>query len=252
MLEKRTRIFFAIFILILLGLTGCGTRSLVVRGTRTNLLNKSNVVAPISNARKNVTIEITKWGPEYKIIIGYNSPTYQTKAQAKASVGKSGITTIYESSWTESKNLVLALKKIGYRLVDVDPEYQIEGRHGRPGYKFVDVDPSYSIEGTYPRSLGPNMAALIVWDIIMGIPSLVLPVPIMGNYTWTVDINISDGTTGEVLSKINEKLDYRVKGLWLWGFIKTRIVNQEDILGIISKRIDEEITRLELKKHGES
>ncbi|MFH1061496.1 MAG: hypothetical protein V1747_01250 [Candidatus Omnitrophota bacterium] len=248
MLVKYARFSTVICLVMLLGVAGCSSRSLVVRGTRTNLLKPTRVTGPIANPRENMTIEITKWGPEYLVQVDYDSPGYSTLSQAKAAQGNPNGGPIYESTWTDSKTLADAMKKIGYKLVDVDPKYQIEGRYGRPGYKYVTVDPEYSIEGTAPMGLGPNMAPIIVWDIIMGLPSIVLPVPILGNYTWTVNVKISDGKTGELLSEINKKLDYRLKGLSLWGFIGNVAPSETVIFDTVTDMIDKELASLESAK----
>ncbi len=244
--------FFLIVILMLLasGLTGCGMRSIVARGSKSNLLNKTNIAVPESNIRENVIVQITKWGPESKIITGYTERTEPivTTLRSKTNSGLSSITItesgepkpIYKSVWNESKSLVTALKKIGYAQAEFGWQYQIEEGPESP------AAPDYSIEGIYPMSLGPNIAPIIVWDIIMGAPSVFLPVPILGNYTWTVDMKIHDGKTGELLSEINKKFDYRIKGLWIWGFIKTALPSyEEDIYSVITKTIDAEIIRLE-------
>ncbi|MBU1086507.1 MAG: hypothetical protein KKD05_03215 [Candidatus Omnitrophica bacterium] len=244
--NKQKCFFIFICLILMSSSTGCSTRTLVLRGSRENLIKNIKVNKLKSDTRKNVKIKITKWGPEYRIQTGYHGTEYHSLQAAIASGGSGGEFS-YESTWKESKALAAAMKKIGYESVDVASEYQVEGKHGRP-YRYDDIEPEYTVNGTYPPSLGPNMIPKIIWDVIMAVPSLVLPVPVMGSYTWTYDINISDGKTNKLLSNIKKKLDYRLTGFSLWGIIGAVGPTETMLSDIAVNIIDEEIMRLESEK----
>ena len=121
----KNKIFLIVMLMLLsVGLTGCGMRSMVVRGSSLNLLNKTNSLILESNIRENVVIQIAKWGPESMVSVGYTEqkePTVST-LRNQTNSGLSSISVvdtgkpqpIYESQWAESKVLAAALKAIGY------------------------------------------------------------------------------------------------------------------------------------------
>ncbi|MCK5494531.1 MAG: hypothetical protein KAJ14_15585, partial [Candidatus Omnitrophica bacterium] len=89
MLQKKQWVLTIILIITPVLLTGCSTRSVVLKGTNLNLLNKSKVIQKKSNEHATVTINVTKWGPEDKIVIGYEDLEFNIP--------------IYESSWPETQ-----------------------------------------------------------------------------------------------------------------------------------------------------
>jgi len=236
-----------ILILTCLMATGC-IRSLVLRGTGEDLLDQIDDIPALTKEQANLAVEVTKWGPEYKIIVGYHSPGYSSLAAAKLSGGGGSNSPIYESSWTASKYLVSALKEQGYCNVDVAPEFQIEGKHGRPDYLFIEEDPAYQIEGDQPISPGSYFGLCIVWDILMAVPSVFLPVPLVGTYTLDLNIKILDGKTGAVLSEIRETLDSSIVGFSLWGLLGGAAGFNDDIQGVAVMLINRELIRLEANK----
>ena len=115
------------------------------------------------------------------------------------------------------------------------------------GYGIGMTRPVYSVEGDIKMSIGPNMGHLIFWDVLMAIPSLVLPVPIMGSYTCTLDITISDGATMAELSQIEKTFNYRLTGYSLWGIVIGSGKFHEDLTAIAAMLTDEELKKLAAK-----
>jgi hypothetical protein len=110
------------------------------------------------------------------------------------------------------------------------------------GYPIVDVDPTYQIEGSCAIGLGRYMLAKILWAVVMGMPSLVLPVPIMSGGTIELDFTIANGATGTVLSQTQKTLDYSITGFSLWGLIGCGVkYSHDDIYSVATMLIDEEL-----------
>jgi len=113
------------------------------------------------------------------------------------------------------------------------------------GYKIVEKFPTYKIEGDSKLVLGPYIGPAIAWDVLMAVPSVFLPVPIIGSYAWKLDVTISDGANGNVLSEIEETVNYRVIGYSLWGFIFGVPGNvQKDLLAITALLTDEKLNKI--------
>lgn len=110
------------------------------------------------------------------------------------------------------------------------------------GYPVVDVDPTYQIEGSCAIGLGRYMWAKILWAVVMGMPSLVLPVPIMSGGTIELNFTIANGATGTVLSQTKKILDYSLTGFSLWGLIGCGAkYSHDDIYAVASMLIDEKL-----------
>ena len=110
------------------------------------------------------------------------------------------------------------------------------------GYPVVDVDPTYQIEGSCAIGLGRYMWAKILWAVVMGMPSLVLPVPIMSGGTIELNFTIANGATGTVLSQTKKILDYSLTGFSLWGLIGCGVkYSHDDIYAVATMLIDEKL-----------
>jgi len=110
------------------------------------------------------------------------------------------------------------------------------------GYPVVDVDPTYQIEGSCVIGLGRYMMPKILWAVVMGIPSLVLPVPIMSGGTIKLDFTIANGATGTVLSQTKKTLDSHITGFSLWGLVGWAVkYSHDDLYSVASMLIDEEL-----------
>ncbi len=118
------------------------------------------------------------------------------------------------------------------------------------GYNLDDVDPAYEIKGTYVINLGPNIGPIIAWDILMAVPSVVLPVPLMGSYTYKLDITITDTATETLLGQIKETLNYSLTGFSIWGLMGKAAQGNKDILSVAAMLIDEELKRLHANKQS--
>ena len=115
------------------------------------------------------------------------------------------------------------------------------------GYSIVRNRPAYSVEADFKIKTGPGMGGLIVWDVLMAIPSLVLPVPIMGSYAWKLEVTIFDGASGNVLSQIEKTVNYRLTGYSLWGFMLGMGNFQDDLVAVTATLSDEELKKLVAK-----
>ena len=118
------------------------------------------------------------------------------------------------------------------------------------GYNLDYIDPTYEIKGTYVMGLGSNIGVLIAWDILMAVPSIVLPVPLMGSYTYKLDITITDMATETLLGQIKETLDYSLTGFSVWGLAGKAGYVHEDMLSVAAMLIDEELKRIYADKQS--
>ena len=134
-------------------------------------------------------------------------------------------TPIEVKGWATLSLLPTELEKRGY-LLSNNPKYMIEADCTQLG-------------------LHPNIGAMIALDVIMAVPSLVLPVPLMGGQTWKLNVTITDGSTGEILSKMEETIIYKLTGFSLWGLIGSVTKVQGDFVKVAALLIDEELQRLE-------
>jgi len=118
------------------------------------------------------------------------------------------------------------------------------------GYSIVRDRPVYIVEADLVKSeMGPGIGGQIAWDILMAIPSIVLPVPLMGTSTYTLDITISDGPTGDVLSQTRKTFDYRLTGYSLWGLMFGVLDVQDDITEVAAIITDEELEKFMTKSN---
>lgn len=76
------------------------------------------------------------------------------------------------------------------------------------------VDGLYILEGP-----GPRVVPYTVWGVIMGVPSVFLPIPLFHDFEYTIRFTISDSRSGSILAKREEKVIYRGTGFSLWGLL---------------------------------
>lgn len=80
----------------------------------------------------------------------------------------------------------------------------------RNGIPVRRKNPDYYIKATFERSFGKGLAGAVVWDVIVAVPSVFLPVPILCPYNLTIDVTLYDSQLNLIE---NRKVDAKARGI---------------------------------------
>jgi len=91
---------------------------------------------------------------------------------------------------------------------------------------------------------GLTAVGIYTWDIVMGIPGFVLPVPMFLAGEWTIALEFHDRETGLELGSQALEFAYRGTRLWLWGLVGAKGCLEEEFAPVALPLIEAEVRRL--------
>lgn len=85
---------------------------------------------------------------------------------------------------------------------------------------------------------------LMAWNVLMSVPSLVLPVPLLGEYECGATVKIHDRETGILLTQRSADFTLHITGLSLWGMVAGVFGTGDDVTDAAATLADEWVRTL--------
>lgn len=98
----------------------------------------------------------------------------------------------------------------------------------RNGITVSKVDPDYRILATFERKFGDGLAGSVTWNLIMAVPSLVLPIPLLTPFDSSIEVLLYDSEYNQIDStKIDTTAKAAFYSIWSMRALPHSIADAE-------------------------